>query len=495
MSIEKPRNKNSIAKNFSLNLIYQLLTLALPLITTPYVSRVLGAEAIGIYGYTTSIVTYFILLGTLGVSMYGQREIAYLQGNKNKISKTFWEIVLVRSMTLFISGTVFFFIYCSGNDNSLYYKILLIQLFANAFDISWLFQGVEEFDKTVVRNLIVKLLCLVLIFLLVKNESDLWKYFMIYASAEFLGNLSIWLYVPKYINKINIKSLNLKSHIKPMIALFLPQIAIQIYTVLDKTMIGMITNDMVEVGLYEQAQKIVKTTLIIASAFQMVMNSKIANAYARNAKDELKEYFNKSFKFIWFLCVPIMLGIIAIASDFVPIYYGPGYEGVVNLLIIISPIIIIIGLSGITGIQYLIQNKRQKEFTISVVIGCIINIILNATLISFYGATGASISSVIAETCVLSFQLRYFNKEYRFLMFMKSSIKNIIAGIIMFIVVVLIKNLLTISIINLMIEVLVGTIVYVLVLLILKDDMLFNLVKTVLLFIRNKLNILREVKK
>ena len=208
--------KKSIAKNYIYNLIYQMLTILLPLITTPYLSRVLGAEAIGIYGYTLSIVTYFILFGTLGVSMYGQREIAYKAEDKKLRSKTFWEIIIIRTISLSISIILFYLIYGRTGEYAIYYRILVIQLFANLFDISWLFQGIEEFDKTVIRNLIVKLLCLILIFVFVKTKTDLWKYFLIYAVAEFIGNLSIWIYVPKYVNKINFRTLKIKKHLKLM---------------------------------------------------------------------------------------------------------------------------------------------------------------------------------------------------------------------------------------------------------------------------------------
>ena len=148
--------KKSIAKNYAYNLVYQMLTIFLPLVTTPYLSRVLGAESIGIYGYTISIVTYFILFGTLGVLLYGQREIAYVQDDKKARSKAFFEIIIIRTITLSISIILFYLIYGRSGEYALYYQILIVQLIANIFDISWLFQGIEEFDKTVVRNLIVK---------------------------------------------------------------------------------------------------------------------------------------------------------------------------------------------------------------------------------------------------------------------------------------------------------------------------------------------------
>ena len=176
--------KKSIAKNYIYNLIYQMLTIVLPLITTPYLSRVLGAENIGIYGYTLSIVTYFVLFGTLGIAMYGQREIAYVQNDKTKQSKTFWEIVITRFITLTIASVTFYITFCIRGQYTTYYTILLLELLANALDISWYYQGIEDFGKTVIRNLVVKILSLVCIFVFVKTQADLWKYMLIYVLAN-----------------------------------------------------------------------------------------------------------------------------------------------------------------------------------------------------------------------------------------------------------------------------------------------------------------------
>lgn len=467
--------KKSIAKNYIYNLIYQMLTILLPLITTPYLSRVLGAENIGIYGYTISIVTYFILFGTLGVSMYGQREIAYRQQDKKGRSKTFIEIIILRTITLSISILLFYLVYGRSGEYALYYRILIVQLVANIFDISWLFQGIEEFDKTVVRNLIVKLLSLILIFVTIKTTDDLWKYFAIYVGAELIGNVTLWFYLPKYLEKINLKDLKVKRHVKPVIALFVPQIAIQIYTVLDKTMIGTITNDMIEVGYYEQAQKIVKAALTVAGALQTVMNSRIANAYAENDQKEINRCLEMSFKFVWLLTIPMTLGLIAVAPKFVPWYYGEGYNGVIPIMMATAPILIPIGLSGITGVQYLIQIGKQKEFTISVTVGAIINVVLNIILIHFFKGVGAAIASVIAEISILLIQLRYFKEQFKLLEILKTSIKCFISGIVMFIAVKIATYYLPVSILNTVIEVLIGGIVYILMLTILKHEFILNI--------------------
>ena len=478
--------KKSIAKNYIYNLIYQMLTILLPLVTTPYLSRVLGAEPIGIYGYTISIVTYFILFGSLGVAMYGQREIAYLQQDKKGRSKTFWEIIVIRTITLTISILLFYLVYGRSGEYALYYRILIIQLVANIFDISWLFQGIEEFDKTVVRNLIVKLLSLVLIFTIIKTPDDLWKYFLIYVGAELIGNVTLWLYIPKYLEKINIKELQLKKHIKPTISLFVPQIAIQIYTVLDKTMIGKITGNMTEVGYYEQAQKIVKAALTVTTALQTVMNSRIANAYAIGDKKEIKTCIEKSFNFVWCLTIPMMFGLMAVASKFVPWYYGEGFDGVVPILISTAPILVAIGLSGITGIQYLVQIGKQKEFTISVTAGAIINVIINAILIRFWRGMGAAIASVIAEISILAIQLIYIKEEISIWEILKLSIKCIISGIVMFAIVKILANYMSVSILNTIIEVGIGGIVYVIMLIILRYQFFIDLYNQIIGVIKSK---------
>ena len=181
--------KNSITKNYVYNLVYQILIILLPLITTPYISRVLGAESIGIYSYTFSIISYFIIFANLGVSSYGQREIAYVQNDENKRSKIFWEITILKYVSTTISFIIFYFTYANHSEYSFYFKLLTIYLISAAFDIVWFFQGLEEFKKTVLRNIFVRLSCLILIFILVKDSKDLWKYICIYAISEFLGNL------------------------------------------------------------------------------------------------------------------------------------------------------------------------------------------------------------------------------------------------------------------------------------------------------------------
>ena len=462
---------NSVKKNYIYNLAYQILIIIVPLITTPYVSRTLGAESIGIYSYTYSIVTYFILLGSLGITMYGQREIAYVQEEKYKRSKVFWEIIFMRFITLGISLILFYIAFTYNNQYSMYYKILIFDIIANAFDISWLFQGLEDFKKTVIRNTIVKLISICCIFIFIKETTDLWKYFIIYVFSNLIGNISLWMYVPKYIEKVPLNKLQIFKHLKPTIALFIPQVAVQIYTVLDRTMIGIIVANKSEVGYYEQAQKIVKLLLTLATSLGTVMLPRMANTFAKGDKKKLEEYTKTSFQFVLLLSFPLMFGMLSVVSEFVPVFYGSGYDKVTILINIILPIILIIGLSNVIGTQYLLPTKRQKEFTISVTAGAIVNFMLNIFLIKLWGATGASIATVIAEITVTGLQFYIVRKEIKLMDVIKISKNYFIASMIMFAVSYIVGHLIENDVISMAIQIVLGIITYFSILFLMKDKM------------------------
>ena len=471
--------KKSITKNYIYNLIYQVLVLILPLITAPYISRVLGAENIGIYSYTISIVTYFILFGSLGIAIYGQREIAYLQGKPGEYSKTFWEIVILRFITISISMIIFYFTFVQNGQYAVYYRILLLELFATCLDISWFFQGLEEFKKTVVRNTIVKIISIICIFMFVKTSNDLFKYFIIYVGSTIIGNVSLWLYLPRYLKRIDAKRLNVFGHLKATFVLFIPQIAIQIYTVLDKVMIGAIIVDKSEVGFYEQSQKIIKMLLTIVTSLGTVMVPRMANTFINGDNKKIQEYLKRSFNYVFFISIPMIFGVIAIADNFVPLFFGEGYEKVIILMSVISPILLIIGLSNVIGTQYLLPTKRQKEYTISVIIGAIVNFCINMILIKKYGALGASIGTVLAEIVVTITQFIFVRKDINLIKTIKLSFKYILAGFVMFIICLLIKKVIKNSLICIIVQVISGIIVYAMCLIILKDKFVLNIIDKV----------------
>lgn len=480
------QEKKSITKNYMYNLIYQVLVLISPLITIPYISRVLGAENIGIYSYTLSITAYFILFGALGMSLYAQREIAYNQDNPPKYSLIFWEMVLLRIITMSISILIYYFTIIKYGTYQLYYKILILEILGNCIDITWFFQGLEEFKKIVKRNVIIKLISITCTFALVKTSNDLVIYFIIYVLTLLIGNLSLWLYLSKFLVRIDIRKINILRHLKQTISLFVPQVAVQVYTILDKTMVGSIVQEKAEVGYYDQSQKIIKIALSVVTSLGTVMLPRIANNYIKNEKEAVRVYMEKSFNLIFLLSFPMMFGVLAVSGRFVPVFFGQGYDRVIILMNIISPIFILIGLSNVIGAQYLLPTKRQKEYTISVVNGAILNFVANMCLIWKLKAVGASIGTVIAEIAVTSVQLYFVRKDFKIKDLIKMSKNYIISSVIMFGVCCVTGMIIKDNLIATVLEVLIGIITYFACLIILKEEFIGEIL--------DKLNIQRNFK-
>lgn len=480
--------KKSIIKNYIYSVAYQVMSIIIPLITTPYLSRILGAEKIGIYSYTVSIVTYFILFGSLGTFMYGSREIAYVQNDKHKRSKLFWEIFLLRVVTVALAAAVFFFTFVAFGEYQIYFSILSLHLIATIFDVSWLFEGMENFKTTATRNIVIRLAGTAAIFAFVKSADDLWIYLLIFSLSSLLSNISLWISLPKHVEFVKLKSLNLRKHFKPIAALFLPQIASQIYVVLDKVMIGAIISDKSELGFYEQGEKVIKLLITVITAISSVMLPRIANYFANNNKEELEKHIHKSFKFIYLLAIPMIFGILAVTDLFVPAFFGEGYDKVVTIMNMLSPIILIIGFGSVIGIQYLVPTKRQTELAISYCVGAAVNVILNLALIQSLGAIGASIGTIFAELFVTGTQLYFVRGDFSLKTILKFSAKYLISGLVMFAVCLFVKSKLPANVTSLLIIVGSGALTYLLCLIISRED----LTKDVFRAVGKKLHLIHE---
>ena len=471
--------KKSITKNYLYNLTYQILILILPLITTPYLSRVLGAEGTGIYSYTYTIVNYFVLFGSLGVALYGQREIAYAQEKKQKRKQIFIELVLFRFITIFVAFIIYYMWFMRTGIYSTYYRILLFELLAGAFDISWFFQGLEEFKKTVTRNILVRTISVFLIFIFVKKREDLTTYMYIYSLADFIGNLTLWMYLPKYFRGVKIRKINLAHQIKPIILLFIPQITSKLYNMLDTTMLGRLVADKSETGYYEQSQKVIRLMLTVVTSLGTVMIPRMANMFANGEKKNIDYYMKRSFSFTFMLSFPMMFGLISISKAFTPIFFGPGYEKTAILMCIISPIILLMGVANVLGNQYLIPTQRQKEYTIAVGVGVIVNFILNYLFITLWSSIGACIATVISQIAVDYMQFRQLKGEIDFMSIVKLSYKYIFASFIMFIVCSLTKIFVSTGMVSIAIQVILGVIVYGFILIRLKDEYLYMFLRKI----------------
>lgn len=468
----------SIKKNYLFNLSYQILLIITPLITTPYVSRILGADGIGTVSYAQSIVSYFTLFATLGITTFGQREISYVQDSVEKRSKVFWNTKILEFL---ISGSVFiiYVIFSFLCDNTSLYIVFSLNILAVFADVTWFFQGLEEFGKIVVRNTIVRIASIFFVFIFVNDKGDILMYAFGLAAFTFLSNLSLWVYLPRYVTKISRKEIRPFRQFPTIISLFVPTIAIQVYTVLDKTMIGVITQNSFENGYYEQALKISNTVLTLVTALGTVMIPRIGHYYERGDTEEIRRLMYRGYRFVWFLGVPLCLGLIAVASNLVPWFFGFGYDKVVNLLRILAFLVLAIGINNVTGMQYLIPTKRQNIFTFTVVFGACVNFVLNSIFISIWQSIGAAIASVAAETSIAVIQLIIVRKELSPLKVIKEGAHYYIAGLIMCGIAFILGNTLSPSILHTGIIVIASAASYFAVLFIMKDQFFISNVKNI----------------
>ncbi len=472
--------KKSIRKNYILNAGYQVLLLIVPLILAPYLSRVLEPDGVGTASFVESVVAYFTLFATMGISTYGQREISYIQEDKDKRSQVFWNTKILGFCTSAAAITVYVVFAILQKKNSTLYLILTLNLVAVFFDITWFFQGLEEFGKTVARNAICRVLQVIYVFIFVKTKEDLPLYVLGLGLFTALGNLSLWAYLPKYVNKVSLRELRPFRDIRVVWSLFIPTIAIQIYTVLDKTMIGLITDSSFENGYYEQAIKISRMLLAVVTALGTVMVPRIGYHFGKNETGEIRRLMYRGYRFVWFLGVPLCFGLIMVSGNFVPWFFGPGYDRVVPLLGILSLLILAIGINNVTGIQYLIPTKRQNIFTYTVIIGACVNFCLNLVLIHFIRSVGAAIASVAAETVIAVIQLIIVRKELSPMRVLKEGVHYFIAGAVMALALWPLTARLSPSMLNTAAIVAVGAAVYFAVLIIERDEFFLSNVRKVL---------------
>lgn len=456
-----------------------MLTLITPLITTPYLSRVLGADGIGVYSFTASIVAYFTMFAALGTLTYGNREISYLQDDRKARTQMFWEIELLSIITTLISLVAYiFFILFFAQDYQVFFWIQIFSLLTIAADVTWLLQGMEEFGKIVGRNIFFKVLSVAYVFIFVNSKEDLILHVGGNVIFSFLIQASVWLYVPKYVDLPDWKSLRPLRHLKGTIALFIPTIAISIYTVLDKTMIGVFSNAY-ENGYYEQALNLSKTVLTLVTSLGAVMIPRIGYYYNKGEQEEVKTLLYQSYRFVWFLGIPLCFGLMGISGNVVPWFYGDGFMKLTILLPILSLLIPIIGLSNVTGMQYLITTKREHLLTKSVVIGAVVNFLCNLYLIPRWSSIGAVIASVIAETVITTVQFIFVRKEISILKVFLSAWKYLLAGLVMLFVLMIENQIFTPSILHTAYLVVSGVCIYFGMLLILKDEFVLGYVKRI----------------
>ncbi|MFQ6792053.1 MAG: flippase [Thomasclavelia sp.] len=421
---------SSIKKNFLYNSLYQIMVMFIPLITTPYISRTLGASGVGTYSYAYSVANYYVLFIMLGLNNYGNRTIAKIRDDKNELRKTFWSIYSMQLM-LGIIINIIYFIYCFNISADMKVSLAVgLYVISGCFDINWLFFGLEKFKLTVVRNTAIKILTTASIFIFVKDQNDVLIYCLIMTLGMLISQFALWPFILKNIKfyKPDIKEITV--HIKPNLFLFLTVIAVSLFKVMDKVMLGMMSGSS-QVGYYESAEKIIQVPTALITSLGTVMLPRMTNMVNKN-ENQNKRMIYLSIQFAMFISTSLCFGIMGVSKEFVPLFYGNGFEVCIYLYIILLPSCVFLAFANVIRTQYLLPHQMDKPYVISAFLGAGVNIIINMLLIPYYGCIGAAIGTFFAEMSVFIFQCFSVKKYLPIKKYLLKSMYFIFSGIAMF---------------------------------------------------------------
>ena len=440
----------SIKKNFIYNSIYQILLIIIPLITTPYIARVLGPSGVGIYSYTYSIAHYITIIALLGTINYGTRSIAQIRDNREKLSYTFWGIYYFQLLLAFLLSALYLlYVVLFIEDYKIIFLIQFLYVISAAFDANWFCSGLENFKLLVIRNIIIRVSSVIAIFIFVKSSDDLWLYTLIMASSILISQLVIWPYI---LSKINF--------LKPNLILFVPVIAVSVYTIMDKIMLGILSN-VSEVGYYTNSERIVNIARSLIVALGTVMLPRMSNLVAEGNYQKALDLIRKSMIIVIFMGAALTFFIPAVSPTFVPWFLGEEFRESALLASLLSIIIIFTSWANVVRTQYLIPNSRDKIYIISVITGAVVNFILNLILIPQFHALGAVIGTIFAEISVCFIQTYMIRKELEIKEYIKNVYPFIIFGLIMFIVVRSIAIISLQPVILITFQIIIGGLIYV----------------------------------
>lgn len=426
-------------KNFIYNVVYQLLIYVFPLITIPYVSRVLGVSNIGIYSYTYSIVYIFMLVAQLGINNYGNREIARHRDNKIKRSHLFLSIYTFQVITTFIMiiGYCLFLLSIEHSYLSIFY-IQLVLLISVLFDINWFYFGLEKFKITITRNLIIKFLSVIFIFLFVKEKDDLWKYSLILAVSTLLSQIYLFTILPKYVKFVKFSLMDVLSHFKGILVLFIPVVSFAVYRVMDKTMIGYFSS-VTELGYYENAERIINIPISIITALGTVMLPRMSYLY-NNSKSGVDDVLHSSMKLALILASIMTCGALFISDDISLVLFGTEFAKSGNIIKILSFTILASAWANVIRTQYLIPKGEDRIYVKSTIGGAITNLICNIIFIPIWGAYGACIGTLVAEFFVALYQSYCVRKILPVFKYCMMFLSNFVRCLLIMTLVILLGN-------------------------------------------------------
>lgn len=453
--------KSKIRNNYLYNVVYQILTIIIPLVTTPYISRVLGAEKIGIYSYRMSIAQYFIMFSMLGIVNYGQRTCAAVREDKQKLSQTFFEIYSCQIVTSIVSIAAYIILLSALNgEQKIIGVVLVLYILSSLLDISWFFYAVEEFKIITIRNTIIKFISVFCIFTFVKTTDDLWKYAFIMSLGTTVGVAIYWPLLHKWIRPVKVIKKNILKHIKPVLILFVPVVAVSLYRYMDKIMLGNLSN-MTETGYYENAEKLVNMPLGFINALGIVMLPRMSNLLSKeDTKNEAKKMIEYSMLFVCFLSCGMVFGISAVSSNIIKILMGEAFAKCSIIVKVLSISMIFFSFANVIRTQYLIPQKKDKSYIISVFGGAIVNLCFNCLLIPRMQSVGAAVGTVMAEFTVCIVQTLAVEDEIPIRKYIKRGIPFVFIGGVMYMIVITLPIITRNIFLTLLVQILVGIVVY-----------------------------------
>lgn len=454
--------KNSVSINFLYQIAYQILVIISPLITVPYIARVLGAENNGVYIFTYTIVNYFVVFSAFGIEAYGNRLIAQSKTKGQDVlnhafSSLFWLHTIV---TLLVFMGYIFYVFFIAKSYKTIFIIQTIWIFSAFFDINWLFFGLEEFKISVTRNFIIKICSIVCIFVFVRNSTDLWLYTLIMGIGQFFSNIFLWKYLKKYISFSKVTVSDILSHVRPLLVLFFAVIATSIYRMIDKVMVGSFCN-MNDLASYEYADRMIRLLVTIITALGTVMLPRMSALYAEGNDRLVAKYMASTTQIMFIISSALSFGLAAIADDFMPLLLGDGYDSSISITIILCVSLPVMGWNNLIRTQILMPQERDKIYVSAVWAGAIVNVVLNIVLIKYIGAHGAAIATVISYIVVGLFQTIPIWKEFGILVHLKRSIFPIVCGVCMFVLIRFVGSLLTTPLLRMIVEIITGSAFYV----------------------------------
>ena len=405
------KNK-SITLNFFMNFLLTASSILFPLITFPYISRILGPTGTGAVAMGTSLVSYFTMVAMLGVPSYGIRVCAQVRDNERKLSKTIQELLIINLVMALISYVAFFILLWlvpGFREQSTLYTICSAAIILNVIGVNWVYQALEEYSYITFVSVLFKALGLVLMFLLVRNSGDVLWYGLVTVISSFGSAVFNFIRLRKLVNLHPCRPWNFRRHLYPIFTFFFMSVATTVYTNLDTVMLGVIKDNEV-VGYYNAAIKIKTILVTLVTSLGTVLLPRLSYYYEQGKEKEFLSLVSKAFSFVLLFSIPCCIYFSVYARPVVEFLSGPGYLPAVAPMIILMPTIVFIGLSNITGIQVLVPTGKEILVLRSVILGAIVDFLLNLLLIPGLGASGAAIGTLCAEFAVTLLQFWYLRK-------------------------------------------------------------------------------------